>query len=77
MKSIFWRSGPRSCNASCDGPCKDLDFTTFQEQDGTMCLGRSFKHAEVDRMVPIESIDYTYSLQESELLCFLAVPELV
>eukprot|EP00434_Breviolum_minutum_P039918 symbB.v1.2.035460.t1/scaffold4779.1/size34930/1 len=27
---------PRSCNASCDGPCKDLDFTTFQEQDGTM-----------------------------------------
>lgn len=27
---------PKSCNASCDGPCRDLDFTTFQEPDGTM-----------------------------------------
>ena len=31
------KRGPWSCNSSCDG-CEDLDFTTFQEEDGSMSL---------------------------------------
>ncbi|OLP77465.1 Inositol phosphoceramide mannosyltransferase 3 [Symbiodinium microadriaticum] len=34
---------PRACNVTCDDSCRDLEFTTFQEPDGSMSSCRHLR----------------------------------